>query len=152
MITEMMRASLKFVVGIVAVACFSLTGCSDGGPEMSKVEGVVLLDGEPLPEAMVTFEPSRGRSSAGRTDAEGKFTLQYSSTREGAVVGEHVVRISTYEPQRLMGPGEGLTPLKPELVPTKYNSQTELKRTVEPTWGPNEFVFELDPIPEKKKR
>lgn len=66
--------------------------------EIAEVEGVVKLDGKPLPKALVEFHPdgTKGPSSGAETDDEGKFVLQYyqpgsASHAGGAVVGRHKV-------------------------------------------------------------
>lgn len=123
------------------------TGCGSDGPPIANVNGQVLLGGEPLPDAVVNFEPAGGRASTGWTDEEGRFELQYSSTRKGALVGEHVVRISTYLPRVPAGPNGEMTEAKPELVADKYNKNSELKAVVESGWRGNQFLFELDPKP-----
>ena len=139
-------SALGLCIGVLAL----VGGCGSDGPEIAEVEGQVLMDGQPLPDATVTFEPAGGRSSLGRTDEEGRFELRYSSTESGALVGDHAVRISTFEPQRPAGPSGELTELKPELVQEKYNTETELTATVESGWSANEFVFELDPMQPKR--
>ena len=70
-------------------------GCG-GDSNIGKVEGVVSLDGEPLKRALVCFYPTDGRASAGQTDEEGHYELQYIRNVKGAVVGPHKVTISTY--------------------------------------------------------
>jgi hypothetical protein len=64
------------------------------------VSGRITLDGEVLPGARITFQPTGedpGPGSFGTTDAEGRFSLQTmeDSKREGAVPGTHHVQIST---------------------------------------------------------
>ena len=121
-------------------------GCGGGAddyPDMGKVRGTVTLGGSPLSGASVAFQPSAatgGRASSAVTDANGNYTLKYSANMEGAKVGEHTVRISTYQEA---GPGEDgeIADAVPETVPNQYNSQTTLKQTVEQ--GSNTFDFEL---------
>jgi hypothetical protein len=120
----------------------ALAGCGGGpaGPELGAVSGKVTLDGQPLPNATVVFQPDNGRASTATTDASGNYALQFSADEQGAVVGKHTVRILTYEApfddQGKPAPGA------PEKVPTKYNTETQLK--VEVTSGSNEHNFELD--------
>jgi hypothetical protein len=85
-----------FVVGTL----FFLAGC--GGPRIAPVSGVVLLDGKAYPNAVVSFQPigseanpNPGRGSTGITDEQGRFTLTYDGSQNGAVVGMHRVRIFT---------------------------------------------------------
>lgn len=135
---------IRFVcIGVWVLA----SGCGSDGPPIASVSGQVLLDGRPLPDAVVNFEPSGGRASSGWTDESGRFELQYSSTRKGALVGEHVVRISTYQPRVPAGPSGEMTEAKPERVPDRYTKNSELTATVVSGWRGNEFLFELEPMP-----
>ena len=114
-----------------------LIGCGASGPETSTVEGTVTLDGQPLAGALLIFTPqgtAGGRMSGGQTDAQGHYELTYSRDQMGAVPGEHKIEITTY------GQGEGDEPT-PEKLPAKYNTQSELIKTVEP--GENTIDFEL---------
>ena len=77
-----------------------MAGCGGGVPT-AKVEGVVTLDGKPLSEIRVLFQPdnksaeSAGMGSFGLTDSNGKFVLKLSdSQNEGAVVGNHTVTLA----------------------------------------------------------
>lgn len=118
-----------------------VAGCGGpDGPDLATVEGTVTLDGEPLPDASVTFTPTEGSPSYGRTDEQGHFQLTYTRQRQGAELGEHVVEIRTYR-----GGPEGDPNRTPEKVPAQYNlnatDNPDMKRTVEA--GHNEFTFEL---------
>ena len=101
-------------------------GCG-GGPTLGRVEGTVSLDGKPLPNAKVEFQPTSGSPSYGETDAAGFYSLMFSPGNEGAIPGQHIVRISTYQAD----PKPGSTEFTPESVPEIYNSQSTLKETVE---------------------
>lgn len=74
-----------------------LIGCGGPeGPELAPVQGVVTLNGAPLEFAQVMFTPSdeQGRTAIAKTDAEGKYTLAYTSKSDGALLGSHSVTIS----------------------------------------------------------
>lgn len=132
----MSKCDFRRSIGILAVIAvlMSLAGCRKGEVELATVEGIVTLDGQPLPEAYVRFAPEfLGRSSGGTTDAEGHYTLAYTARDMGALVGPAVVSITTGDPER---PKE-----KPERVPRMYNHETNLKVEVEP--GSNTFNFDL---------
>lgn len=111
---------------VLAAAFFSGCGGSDG-PELATVSGVVKLDGAPLKEAYVTFVPETGRPSYGGTDENGHYELVYTPDKPGALPGTHTVRVST---QRGGDPESG-TKAQPERVPKKFNTQSQLKKTVE---------------------
>jgi hypothetical protein len=121
---------------VVAVA-----GC--GSPYVA-VSGVVTLDGQPLPDATVTFLPGRGTeadvgSSYGRTGPDGRYTLTtIQMNRAGVGRGEHKVVIS-----RLKSGGARLGDFdQVETLPARYNAKTELTFTVPPS-GSDAANFEL---------
>ena len=119
--------------------CLLLAGCGSEG-DLASVKGKVTLSGEPLEGAIVQFQPTAedGSPSAGKTDAKGRYELMYTFDTPGAMPGEHVVTIRTaaayYEEEDTDAP-----PV--ERIPAKYNTRSELKRTVEP--GKNTIDFEL---------
>ncbi len=125
--------SVYLCLGVLIVAAL---GCGSKEP-MGQVSGKVTLQGNPLPGAEVEFQPVDNRPpSTGRTDAQGRYELQYSAQQRGAVAGEHVVRITTEQ-----DPSDDGTPGTPEKLPPKYNVQSDLKRTVKP--GRQTIDFEL---------
>ena len=132
------------LLSLCSLVVMGLVGCSsapDDQPETGPVTGVVLLDDKPLPNARVLFSPtSGGQSSEGTTDENGKFELRYKRDIMGAKVGEHLVKISTYEEPQIGDDGRP-TGGHPELVPQEYNETSSLKRTVESE--DNEFEFKL---------
>lgn len=85
----------------MVLAC-ALSGCGGGASyELVPVSGRVTLDGQPLANARVNFQPTRdqtdtGPGSSGVTDAEGKYVLSVAGETEtaGAVPGKHMVTIS----------------------------------------------------------
>jgi len=88
---------------MVALSLAALMGCSGGEDEWTKnqpptvpAEGIVTLDGKPVEGAQVVFAPASGSGHAatGMTDEEGKFALDAFPNKEGAVVGDYMVRIS----------------------------------------------------------
>ena len=84
-------------------------GCGSGASYNSSVEGVVTLDNEPLANVIVSFVPQSQEEkqaplSTAKTDAQGRFKLQYkhngSSEQPGAVVGMHEVLVTEQLPER----------------------------------------------------
>jgi len=119
---------------------FVIAGCGRGGsiPSLGEVSGIVTLDGQPLADAIVTFAPAAGRPSQGITGTDGRYTLAYTTERSGAMVGDHVVRISTDRyVERSGGAVEQIT----ERVPAMYNAQSTLTATVKA--GKNDLPFQL---------
>ncbi len=96
----MSEFSLRWV-GILGV--LTAAGCSSNSvvyPEVATVVGVVTLDGQPLVKATITFVPEAGRSSSGVTDSSGKYSLHYTGTIRGAMLGTHRVMIKKMVPDK----------------------------------------------------
>jgi len=77
-------------------ACFALltlTGCGSDGPQLAEVSGTVTVDGKPVPNAVLTFIPTGGTTSYGKTDAQGKYKLMFTDSKSGAMLGSHNVEI-----------------------------------------------------------
>jgi hypothetical protein len=119
-------------------------GCGRDGPTLGRVRGTVTLDGHPLPHAELEFQPQEpgGSPSYGTTDDDGRYTLTFGVDRPGAMVGEHLVRITTF---RQLSTEEGGPGVIPERLPPEYNSKSQLERVVET--GTNPIDFELSSHP-----
>jgi hypothetical protein len=78
--------------GLLLAGLAALCGC--GNSEYKSVSGVVLLDGEPVPEAAVAFVPEdpHGENATGYTDEDGRFSMK-STTQDGVKPGKYKVRI-----------------------------------------------------------
>ena len=76
---------------LVGTACSSRTA---GYPDLGPVISTVTLDGKPLPDVTVMFQPENGRASTGLTDAEGRYDLTFTEVAKGAKVGRHTVSFS----------------------------------------------------------
>lgn len=64
-------------------------------PPLGEVTGQVTGSGQPMANIIVFFQPAAGgRASTGKTDATGRYTLQFTDAARGAVVGEHAVSLS----------------------------------------------------------
>jgi len=112
-----------------------LAACGDSGPERAEVTGTVTLDGDPLPEATVVFQPAQGSPSIGETGSRGRYRLEYTAGKTGATLGKHRVSITT---GCVKGP-PGNEKEVPERVPPEYNTESQITRQVEP----GENVFDL---------
>lgn len=116
----------------------AVLGCGSSGPRLGQVEGTITLDGQPLPEALVTFYPKDGRPSSGVTDSNGVYRLQFTADKAGAALGEHVVRITANQQS-----GEEVpTKRVQETLQEIYNRDSILKADVKS--GKNKFDFALE--------
>jgi hypothetical protein len=123
-----------------------LAGCGGDPYKVAPVSGTVTLNGKPLANTSVTFAPvaaggamEPGPSSAGTTDADGRYTLTLiGKDGRGAVVGKHKVRISVREEADVSDDN----PVKVQQLPMKYNAQTTLEFDV-PADGTDKADFAL---------
>lgn len=127
----------------------TLAGCGNqpvsSGLQTVPVRGLVTRAGQPVPDAVVTFQPVQGSHVAiGRTDAAGRYSLSTVQPDDGALPGEYHVQIVKYEEQETPVE-EGATPPLKNLLPAKYATpQTSgLAATVGGT-GANTFDFNLE--------
>lgn len=118
-----MNKRLTLVVLFLAVV-----GCSKS--DIASVEGTITFDGKPLAGASVIFTPPGGRPSGARTDAEGKYVLNYSGGRKGAIPGLNRIQISTRADPYEDIDGNRVAATK-ETIPAEYNAKTKLEFTVE---------------------
>lgn len=126
-----------FVLGMIVFLC---SGCGSSY-DLGRVSGVVMLDGEPLSGATVTFSRGEGRMSVGTTDDAGRYTLQYTSSVAGAEPGQHTVAI-TSQLEAVSGEGDAAAVAgRKELLPARYHTQSELRAEVKP--GGNTIDFDL---------
>lgn len=136
-----MRASFLLVILLPPLA-----GCGGDPYKVAPISGTVTLNGKPLANASVTFAPvatggtiEPGPSSAGTTDADGRFTLELiGKDGRGAVIGKHKVRISIREDA---DPAND-DPVKVQQLPMKYNAKTTLEFDV-PADGTDKADFNL---------
>lgn len=155
---------MRFLVrcGFRLAWCYLLLAAGCGGvaptPNYGKVtlltvSGSVTLDGQPLPNAVVTFDAEDGQFSYGLTDSNGRFSLQFDSVKSGVTPGKKTVRISTtrkilglnteeeggIEEASVEGQSTKQHTSAKELVPTRYNKKSELSVEV----GPEKTTFEF---------
>jgi hypothetical protein len=124
-----MRSRLLFLVCALLLAA----GCNSKA-KFAPVSGKVTLDGKPLANATVSFQPIAeeesaiaGVGSTGKTNENGEFALTAATGEKGAVVGKHRVVITKVEEQGGTGderPPRGGWPQK-DKIPSKYNSESK---------------------------
>jgi hypothetical protein len=136
-----MRSALPLLCSVCLAA-----GCG-GGRELGTVSGRITLDGKPLPDARVNFQPTGetknpGIGSFGKTNANGEYSLTLiDQTAEGAIVGTHRVMI------KAVAGGEGdptddkRRPGK-DLVPPEYNIKSTLTFDVKPGHNTKDWTLE----------
>ena len=122
-----------------------LGGCgpTDDGVSRGAVKGKVTLDGEPLQEGRIMFEPTGGNQGpvAGGSIEGGAYEI---GVEKGVVVGKNLVRINA---NRKTGKkvksimSDEMVDETEEAVPEKYNTNSTLEKDVQA--GDNVLDFEL---------
>jgi hypothetical protein len=113
----------------VLVAClfleFVMLGCGRRQPDLAPVSGRVTVQGKPLANVNVSFQPTAkpgsgaeaGVGSSATTDGDGRFQMKTFDGRPGAVLGKHVVRLAVQNAQArdsdLWGAARTPSPLPP---------------------------------------
>ena len=100
-----MRHGLKLVAAALVISLFAGCGGRDL-PELAEVEGTVKLDGQPLPNVLVSFYPQDGgRPGTGVTDEQGHYELTYIDGEEGTKPGTNRVEVTMIWPDGEPTPG-----------------------------------------------
>jgi hypothetical protein len=126
------------------LAVGAMLGCGSGPPDKfnrAAVEGEVTLDDAPLAEGDILFIPLSGGAMAGGKIKDGKYKL---TRNEGPTVGANRVEIRSVQatgriiespvtPEGEGAPGDNKVMEHKELVPKRYNNESELKFDVQPS-------------------
>ena len=110
-------------------------GC---GSKLPIVEGIVTLDGDPVPNARVVFESPNSPTATAKTDDEGQFDVMSASER-GMAEGSYKVSVSAYQTRD----GGSEAPIPVLATPKKYNSVKTSELTAEVVAGKNSIKLEL---------
>lgn len=124
----------------------TLLGCGKNPLGRQQVGGSVTLDGKPVAQGSIGFEPQQpGGVGSGAMIRDGAYAIAES---KGLPPGKYRVRISAADlgGEQQAGalsapPGSAPPRARKNLIPPKYNSQSEL--TVEVVDGNNRFDFDL---------
>jgi len=142
-----MMSRARFLFLLLAVV---VPGCGDG---LSRVSGVVTLDGQPITggtnvHGTVNFYPESGSGvpAAGMIDESGRYTLK-SGSRKGLVPGNYLVSVAVNKITLPKTPNE--MPQPTLLTPKRYSSLSESGLRQEVTAGSN--TIDLALTSDKKK-
>jgi len=126
----------RLSAAIVVLAALGLAvGCSGSGDDLPRepVSGTVTLDNVPLANGTISFVPVTGTGGGGGAIKDGKFSI----AREGGLVpGSYTVAIYASATQgeqtkpKMAGGTRRESQLAQELIPAKYNANTELKAEI----------------------
>ena len=109
----------------------------------------------PYPNAVVSFQPlgtadntTPGRGSSSYTDENGRFVLKSDNSKDGALVGKHIVRIMTRGNNVVGQDREGGSPDetpkggKVDPIPAEWNSLSNKEFEV-PRGGTDQANFDI---------
>lgn len=139
----MKRLSLLLLLSV----CFLAWGCGGSNPQgRLPLEGEVTLDGTPLANGSITFEPSGSqteRTQAGGEILNGKYSIPAAN---GVVAGEYLARITSMREvpgSRVDDPDPMKVHVEYEnVVPPEYGAKSTQKVTVE-KGQKNNFDFKM---------
>jgi hypothetical protein len=118
-------------------------GCGPSRPALLPAEGVVTLDGKPLANAALVFQPKAGgRPASARTDASGRFSMGTYTPQDGVLPGEHAVTIVAVES---IGPppAPGSQPQTRWVTPKRYSRADASGLSATVAAGSKTFPFDL---------
>ncbi len=127
----------------VALSLSCAAGCGDSGkpPPRAVVAGKVTVDGQPLTDGAVLFDPADRGPRARATVKDGSYSL---SAQSGAIIGRNKVRIEGYrETGRVYQPpnrGHAIPEIA-QYLPAKWNKESTIE--VEVKKGSNQHDFEV---------
>src|SRR4051794_3124636 len=117
---------------VLAGTLLLCAGCGD--TNTSTVTGTVTVDGEPLADGAIRFDPKDGETStSGKEIKDGKFT----------VVGPAGIKKVTITSAKMSGeeslydtPDSPVRKVPKQWIPARYNTATELELDVKPGRNP----------------
>ncbi|MCA9246048.1 MAG: hypothetical protein KDA42_03005 [Planctomycetales bacterium] len=142
-------ATKSFPASISALVLLPMfAGCAGDDFPLAPVSGTLMLDGRPVANAQVAFEPQRlgdainaGPGSYGTTNAQGQFELRTADGRAGAVIGAHAVIFSTYQAKQ--GENFEMIVVAEELIPQGYRTGPGRLTFTVPAEGTTHADFQL---------
>jgi hypothetical protein len=123
---------------LLVVTIVAATGCSSESPQ-STVRGTVTLDGAPLADGLINFvaiDQQSQTAEAKITDGRFEVAVPIGKKRVEIRAAKVVGKKKAYDT-----PDSPTVDIVEELLPARYNSQSELRMTV--TEGAQEKAFEL---------
>ncbi len=142
------------VTALAGLALAFLAGCGgEPAPPIVPARGVVMLNGNPLPNAKVRFIPQvdqgAGYIAVGETDSEGKYEVKCQG-QTGACACETIVTVSEGDlPEDLLGESAQrqlaayLKALKNRPIPRSYGSPVSTPFHITVTKGVEQYDLVL---------
>jgi hypothetical protein len=136
-------AALVLLTTLAVGGCGSDSSAPDDLSQRFPVSGTVTLNGTPLAEGTIEFDPAAETKGPTVTGAirQGKFTIERP---QGPAAGKYKVKISGIPPVKIKEneqPGGTPKPLT-DPVPAKYNTESTLETDI-PAGGSSTLDFPL---------
>jgi hypothetical protein len=136
---------------LLAALIVMSAGCRKNEYRTAPVSGRITLNGVPVANAAVMFQPiappgtiNPGPGSYGITNADGYYNLRLiGKETPGAVVGKHQVRIENYTEPGEDFEGQPRRPVPGIQIPAKYNALEALLEFDVPARGTEAANFDL---------
>ena len=86
------------LAAVLAPLLLAAAGCGGGESAGPSLTGTVTFNGQPLPDANLTFEPDGpgGATAYGRSDENGVYTVHTGRSLEGIAPGKYNVGVEAY--------------------------------------------------------
>ena len=137
----------RHILVLVLAALGVVGGCGGKQLPVAPAEGQVSYRGKPLPFGSVMFQPVMGPPARGVIQPDGTFQLSTYGSNDGAVIGQHQVRIACFESQRpsskAPAAGGGEVGVGRSLIPPRYSNFGSSGLRVEVKAANEPFMFEL---------
>lgn len=130
-------------ISTIGVMVAALLGCGPSGPELGRVTGRVMMEGQPVTAGSVSFWPGDGRPARGSIAEDGTYELTTFKRNDGALVGEHRVTIKA---TRLSEPVPELDSTAAEIAHFSRKGAKRI-RAAHVTWVVPEEYSEVDTSP-----
>ncbi|MDD3469576.1 MAG: hypothetical protein PHE53_06290 [Thermoguttaceae bacterium] len=129
-----------FLMGILLL---SLPGCGEDSQGRKDVTGSITLDGTPVTDGTIQFEPcgkQAERTRSGAPIVDGKYSIDLG---KGLAPGEYLVRISSKKDTgKTTTTGMGQEAIYKEMIPQEFNTNSDKKITVK-EGAKNVFDFNI---------
>lgn len=152
------KARLSFNISLIAFLILGLLGCGGGNgidPQLQVISGTVTLDGAPLDQGSIQFysaTPQANSMVSSTTIRMGQFHLEPKGGLPPGVYKAAINSVkSSPDPANATGDKMDSVGTAIELIPQKYNKDTELTCEIVPG-KPTVVHFELDSAKAKSTR